>query len=202
MYHAHTRNTHAQKYACAYTRTTHGKMADCTHGRTTEGVLDLCNGAVSEKTPQIFLPSSPAEYVTAFSGRTDAPEVRCDLTDRHTHTHDNYSNPRCACAPRVNNTLTHAHAHNIKIVCTCYCTCFYVHVVFSVCIHACFFFFSSKCTVHIYTAQRNLLITKCQPTPHQGFTCMIQTSLNCKSKQKFGRAVAWHPPMHICTHNN
>ena len=30
------------------------KMADCTHGRTTEGVLDLCNGAVSEKTPQIF----------------------------------------------------------------------------------------------------------------------------------------------------
>ena len=33
---------------------THGKMADCTHGRTTEGVLDLCNGAVSEKTPQIF----------------------------------------------------------------------------------------------------------------------------------------------------
>ena len=33
---------------------THGKMADCTHGHTTEGVLDLCNGAVSEKTPQIF----------------------------------------------------------------------------------------------------------------------------------------------------
>ena len=24
------------------------------HDRTTEGVLDLCNGAVSEKTPQIF----------------------------------------------------------------------------------------------------------------------------------------------------
>ena len=33
---------------------THGKMADCTHGHTTEGVLDLCNGAVSEKTPQTF----------------------------------------------------------------------------------------------------------------------------------------------------
>ena len=31
-----------------------GKMADCTHGRTMEGVLDLCNGTVSEKTPQIF----------------------------------------------------------------------------------------------------------------------------------------------------
>ena len=62
-----------EKYACAYTR----KMADYTHGRTTEGVLDLCNGAVSGKTPHIFLPSSPVEYVTAFSRRTDAPEVRC-----------------------------------------------------------------------------------------------------------------------------
>ena len=30
------------------------KMADYTHGRTTEGVLDLGNGAVSEKTPHIF----------------------------------------------------------------------------------------------------------------------------------------------------
>ena len=49
------------------------KMADCTHGRTTEGVLDLCNGAVSEKTPQFVLPSLPAEYVTAVLGRTDAP---------------------------------------------------------------------------------------------------------------------------------
>ena len=36
-----------------------GKMADCTHGRTMEGVLDLCNGAVSEKTPQLLLPSLP-----------------------------------------------------------------------------------------------------------------------------------------------
>ena len=53
--------------------------------------------------PTNFLTFVSAEYVTAFSGRTDAPEVRCDLTDRHTHTHDNYSNPRCACAPRVNN---------------------------------------------------------------------------------------------------
>ena len=26
------------------------------------------------------------EYVTEFSGRTDASEVRCDLTDRHTDT--------------------------------------------------------------------------------------------------------------------
>ena len=41
------------------------------------------------------------EYVTEFSRWTDAPEVRCDLTDTHTHIYDNYSNPCCACAPRV-----------------------------------------------------------------------------------------------------
>ena len=48
-----------------------------------EGVLDLRNGAVSEKTPQILRPPLPAEYVTVFSGRTSAPEVRCELTDTH-----------------------------------------------------------------------------------------------------------------------
>ena len=47
-------------------------------------ILEIYNGAVSEKTPQIFLPPLPAEYVTVFSGRTDAPEVRCDLTDTQT----------------------------------------------------------------------------------------------------------------------
>ena len=31
------------------------------------GVLDLCNRVVSEKTPQIFGPPLPAEYVTGFS---------------------------------------------------------------------------------------------------------------------------------------
>ena len=60
------------------------------------------NAVVSGKSPQIFSPSFPVEYVTAFSGRTDAPQVRCDLTDRQTDTQNNYSNPRCACAPRVN----------------------------------------------------------------------------------------------------
>ena len=72
----------------------------------TEGVLDLCSEAVSEKTPQMFWPSLPVEYVILISGQTDAPEVRCDLTDRQTdkQTHKpNYSNPRRACAPRVNN---------------------------------------------------------------------------------------------------
>ena len=44
-----------------------------------EGVLDLCNGAVSEKLPQIVRPPLPAEYVTAFSGRTDAPEPDTQL---------------------------------------------------------------------------------------------------------------------------
>ena len=34
-----------------------------------------------------FRPSLPAEYVKAFSGQTEAPEVRCRLTDRHTQTH-------------------------------------------------------------------------------------------------------------------
>ena len=48
--------------------------------------------SVSEKTPQFFWPPLPAEYVTVFSGRSDAPEVRCDLTDRQTH-RPNYSNP-------------------------------------------------------------------------------------------------------------
>ena len=66
---------------------------------------------VLEKTLQIFWPSLPAEYVTAFSGRNKAPKVRCDLTDTHTNTHTdrpNYSNPRCACAPRVKNVMLHS----------------------------------------------------------------------------------------------
>ena len=46
---------------------------------TTHEAVYLCNGAVSEKSPQIFRPPWPAEYVTVFSGRTDAPEVRCEL---------------------------------------------------------------------------------------------------------------------------
>ena len=48
-------------------------------------VLDLHNGAVSEKSPQIFCPALPFEYVTLILGRTDAPKVRCGRkTDRHT----------------------------------------------------------------------------------------------------------------------
>ena len=39
----------------------------------------------SEKTPQFFSTLLHAEYVTIFSGRTDAPEVRCDRS-RHTCT--------------------------------------------------------------------------------------------------------------------
>ena len=69
------------------------KMTDCT-------VAVQCrkchsNEAISEKTPQYFSPMSSAESVAAFSGQTDAPDVRCDLTDRqtHTHRHDDYHNP-------------------------------------------------------------------------------------------------------------
>ena len=51
---------------------------------TMQEAVYLCNGAVSEKSLQIFRPPLPAEHVTVFSGRTDALEVRCDLTDRHT----------------------------------------------------------------------------------------------------------------------
>ena len=57
-------------------------------------VQDLCNGGVSET----------IQYVTAFSGQTDAQEMRCDLTDRQIDK-VNYSHPRCACAPRVNYTV-------------------------------------------------------------------------------------------------
>ena len=63
-----------------------GKMADPMYGRPRKGWLHLGNGGVSEKTPQIFLPLLPAEYVAAFLRRTEAPEVRCDLTDTHRQT--------------------------------------------------------------------------------------------------------------------
>ena len=46
--------------------------------------------------------------MTTFSGQADAPEVRCDLTDRQTNRQTdrvNYSNPRCACTPRVNKSV-------------------------------------------------------------------------------------------------
>ena len=54
--------------------------------RTTEGVLDLRNEAVSKKTPPIYLPSLPVEYVTSISGRTDAPEVKHTQTNPTTVT--------------------------------------------------------------------------------------------------------------------
>ena len=49
-------------------------------------VQKLWNGTVSEKIPKNFQPTLHTEYLTVFSGRTDAPEARCDLTDGHTHT--------------------------------------------------------------------------------------------------------------------
>ena len=83
---------------------------------TMREVPDLCNGAVSEKTPQIFWLSLPVEYVTSISRWKDAPNVRCDLTDRHTDTdrQTNYSNPRCACAQRIKHGqyFNFWHCHN------------------------------------------------------------------------------------------
>ena len=62
-----------------------GKCADGMYGHLREGALDLGNGAFPEKTPQNFGPSLPVEYRAAFSQRKEAPEVRRDLTDTHTH---------------------------------------------------------------------------------------------------------------------
>ena len=47
------------------------EMADSSKGRNARSP----QGTVSEKKPR---PSLPAEYVTVFSRRTDAPEVRCE----------------------------------------------------------------------------------------------------------------------------
>ena len=46
--------------------------------------VKCCNEAVSEKSPRLFWPLLPVEYVTAFQ---DTPDVRCWLTDTHTQTH-------------------------------------------------------------------------------------------------------------------
>ena len=40
-----------------------------------------------KKSHKCFDLCCPLSKVTGFSGRTDAPEVRCDLPDTHTHTH-------------------------------------------------------------------------------------------------------------------
>ena len=81
-----------------------GKMANLMYGHPRKTALDLRNAWVLEKTPQIFRPSSPAKFVTVFLGRTDAPEVRCDLTDTHTHTD-----------MTTTVTLTHARRGLIRI---------------------------------------------------------------------------------------
>ena len=79
-------------------------------------VVIQCRSAVALEqssfrgTPQYFYVSPlSVEFMTAFSGQTDAPKVRCDLTDRqtdththtHTHTHD-HCNHRDVCELRVN----------------------------------------------------------------------------------------------------
>ena len=78
----------------------HSEKWPAMDSNTMQEVLDLCNGAVSEKSPRSFWSVLLVEYATAFSRWTDAPDVRCWLMD--THRQPNYSNPRCACVLRVN----------------------------------------------------------------------------------------------------
>ena len=65
----------------------HKKMAN----RTYVFNGGLCRGVVQRK-PHIFWPLLPTVYIVVFLGQTDAPKVRCDLTDIH-RDRDNYSNP-------------------------------------------------------------------------------------------------------------
>ena len=79
---------------------------------TTQEAVYLCNRAVSEKSPQIFQPPLPVEYVTVFSGRTDAPGVRFDLTDRHTHTHTHTDPTTVTLVAHARRGLTNIQARN------------------------------------------------------------------------------------------
>ena len=56
------------------------EMADCMLYGSTEQYWISATERFQRKRHK----SLPAEYVTVFSGQTDAPEARCDLTDRHT----------------------------------------------------------------------------------------------------------------------
>ena len=53
----------------------------------------------------------------AFLRQTEAPEVRCDLTNRHTDRHGNYCNPRCACVQRVNYGMWFRNEHMLDFEC-------------------------------------------------------------------------------------
>ena len=66
---------------------------------STEGVLDLWNRAVSKKTPQLFWPLLPAEYVTVIWQTLNE-------THKHTHTHTHTHTYTCACTPRVSQFIT------------------------------------------------------------------------------------------------
>ena len=92
---------------CAFSR---NKMADCTDSHTMEEALYLRNGAVSEKSTQIFWPSLPVEYIHIcmwhqfLDEQTLQLEVRCGLTDgqtgRQTHRHTD---------PTIVTLAAHAH---------------------------------------------------------------------------------------------
>ena len=56
----------------------------------------------------------PAEYVTLISGQSDAPEVRCGLTDGHTHRLTNPTTVTLAAHVRrkVNENSVQGTAHS------------------------------------------------------------------------------------------
>ena len=64
-------------------RTFRRKMVDCMYGFQWRECWISATERFQRKPHRSPL---PVEYVTEFSGQTDAPEVRCNLTDRHTQT--------------------------------------------------------------------------------------------------------------------
>ena len=98
----HLESSVIAKLQLQWTSWTGGKLKSLSY--VNDGITS--ERSVFSKIPTIFWPSLPAEYVIAFSRQTNAPEVRCWLTDTHTQTDrpTDYRNPRCACAPRVNNS--------------------------------------------------------------------------------------------------
>ena len=102
---------------CAF----HRKMADHMYGfqRSSAGSQQW---RCFRENPTNFFTLLPAEYVIAVSGQTDAPEVRCDSTDRQTH-RTKYCNPGCACTPMVNYSGLLLYA-KFEITCLSVMCCF------------------------------------------------------------------------------
>ena len=77
-----------RRHACAIFEDAHAieqhmRGFGSTDIRTRPEAVYLCNRAVPEKKPTNIWPPLPTEYMTVFSGQSDAPVVRCD-TQTHT----------------------------------------------------------------------------------------------------------------------